>query len=114
MIALDLLKKNTTSADRANNYITPIKRNIQTNVIDVLIASQEALMDKIQDLKDFSLSTDLNAGVKQLSREDCEKRFTQIINLECEYKLQEAILEIKQASFDKYFLEDNTDADLLK
>lgn len=114
MIALDLLKKNTNASDRATNYITPIIRNIRTNVIDKLISSQENILDQILDLKDFSLATDINAGVKQLTREDCEKRFIKIIDLECEYELAAAILAVKQKSFNKYFTEDETDPEMFK
>ena len=103
MKALDLLKKNTSTDDRAQNYIAPIKRNLQISILDVLIANQEKISDQILDLQDFNLATDVNAGVKQLTREECEARFKKIIDLKTEYELQDRILDIKQSLFNEYF-----------
>ena len=47
MKALALLKTNKTVAERAENYATSMKRNIQRDVIDTLLARKEKYEDDI-------------------------------------------------------------------
>lgn len=101
--ALSLLRTNKTVKERAESYFKSITRNIQKNVIDTLVQKKEALEDKIFDLENFTLDTNLNAGLRTMTKEDCEKRFIDIINAECELELVNRELAIKQGSFDKYF-----------
>jgi len=101
--ALSLLKTNKTVKERAESYFKSIQRNIQKNVIDALIQKKEALEDKIFDLENFTLDTNLNAGLRTMTKEDCEKRFVDIISSEYELELINREIEIKQATFNKYF-----------
>ena len=103
MKALELLKTNTGVAERAENYVSSVKRYIQRDVIDALTAKKEKIDDELFELKNFSLETDANKGVIEMKREDVEKRFRKIIDLEYELKLVNLELTAKQESFEKYF-----------
>lgn len=103
MKALELLKTNTGVAERADNYVSSIKRNIQRDVIDALTSKKEKIDDELFELKNFSLETDANRGVIEMKREDIEKRFRKIIDLEYELKLVSLELTAKQESFERYF-----------
>jgi len=103
MKALELLKTNTGVAERAENYVSSVKRNIQRDVIDALTAKKEKIDDELFELKNFSLETDANKGVIEMKREDVEKRFRKIIDLEYELKLVSLELTAKRESFEKYF-----------
>jgi archaellum component FlaC len=103
MKALELLKTNTGVAERAENYVSSVKRNIQRDVIDALTAKKEKIDDELFELKNFNLETDANKGVIEMKREDVEKRFRKIIDLEYELKLVSLELTAKQESFEKYF-----------
>lgn len=101
--ALDLLKSNKSVAERAENYAASVKRNIQRDVIDVLVAKKEAIEDQLFELTNFNLETDVNRGYQAMTKDSVEKRFTKIIDLEYELKLVSLELTAKQESFDKYF-----------
>ena len=47
MKALELLKSNKTVSERAENYATAVKRNIQRDVIDTLTAKKEGIEDEL-------------------------------------------------------------------
>lgn len=113
MKALKLLQTNTSTQERAENYVKSIKRNIQKKVLDPLIEKREQISDEILNLQDLSLATDINAGIKQLTQKECEERFTKIIDLKTEYELQGVILELKQKWFDHYFKETEDDENSL-
>lgn len=101
--ALAMLKTNTSVKERAENYIVSVKRNLQRDVIDTLTAKKEAMEDKLFELTDFSLETDINRGQAMMTKEMVEKRFTEVIETEYRLKLIKLELETKQATFDKYF-----------
>ena len=103
MKALELLKSNKTVAERAENYATSVKRNIQRDVIDRLVAKKEEIEDELFELTNFNLETDANRGYQAMTKEAVEQRFKKIIDLEYKLKLVELELKTKQESFDKYF-----------
>lgn len=103
MKALELLKTNKTVAERAENYVTSVKRNIQRDVIDTLTATKEAYEDELFELTNFSLETDMNMGRKEMTKNDVENRFKRIIDIEYKLKLVTLELNTKQESFNKYF-----------
>lgn len=105
MKALQILEKNQSTRERASEYLKSIKRNLQKKVIDSLEEKIEAIEDKIYGLLDMSLNTDLNKGVKTVTRDQAEARFSEVIELEYELELLNRELEIKRESFDKYFAE---------
>ena len=105
MKALELLKSNKSVAERAENYIVSAKRNIQRDVIDAIVAKKEAIEDELFELSNFNLDTNINAGLKQMTKAEVEERFKRIIDLEYKQTLLELELKTKQASFDKYFSE---------
>lgn len=106
--ALSLLKSNKTVAERASQYFKSIKRNIQRDILDELTIRIEKLNEKIFDLGNFSLDINLNQGLTQMTAEDCENRFRELISCKFEITLLEVELKAKQASFDEYFLEEET------
>jgi hypothetical protein len=101
--ALELLKTNKTVAERAENYATSMKRNIQRDVIDTLVAKKEKYEDEIFELSNFTLDTNINRGVSQMTKEDCEARFKKLIQIEFELTLLNIELKAKTESFNKYF-----------
>jgi hypothetical protein len=103
MKALELLKSNKTVAERAENYATAVKRNIQRDVIDILTAKKEAIEDELFELTNFNLETDVNKGFQSMTKESVETRFKKIIDLEYKLKLVDLELKTKQESFNKYF-----------
>lgn len=103
MKALQILEKNQSTKERASEYLKSIKRNLQKKVIDSLEEKIEAIEDKIYGLLDMSLNTDLNKGVKTVTRDQAEARFSEVIELEYELELLNRELEIKRKSFDNYF-----------
>jgi predicted nucleic acid-binding Zn-ribbon protein len=103
MKALQILEKNQSTKERATEFIKSIKRNLQKKVIDSLEERIETIEDKIYGQLDMSLNTDLNKGVKTVTRDQAEARFSEVIELEYELELLNRELEIKRESFDKYF-----------
>ena len=108
MKALELMKKFPSVEERATAYATSIKRDLYQQVIEPVIRKKERLEDEIADLKNFSLNTNLNQGVAAVTKEECLKRFKEIIQKEYELELTKKELEIKQKSFDFYFEEPKT------
>lgn len=103
MKALELLKTNKSVKERAEQYAQSMKRNIQRDVLDTLTSKKEKIEDDLFELGNFTLDTNLNAGLKQMTKESCEDRFKKIIQLEYELELLQAEIKVKQSSFDKYF-----------
>lgn len=103
MLALKLLSENQSVKERAENYAHSVKRNLQKTILDSLVEKKEKLEDELYELKNFTLDTNLNSGLRQMTKEDCEKRFIKIIENEYQLKLLEAELKIKEESFKKYF-----------
>lgn len=103
IVALEMLGKNKTVAQRAESYVGSIKRNIQRDVIDNLIARKEKLEEEKFELSDFTLDTNINSGHRRMTAEDCEKRFKRLIDVDYELALLDIEIKVKQASYDKYF-----------
>jgi len=103
MKALELLKSNKSVSERAENYAVAVKRNIQRDVIDSLVAKKESIEDELFELTNFNLETDVNRGYQAMTKESVEARFKKIIDLEYKLKLVSLELTAKQESFDKYF-----------
>jgi len=102
-LALALMEKNKSVKERAESYFESVRRNIQRDVIDALVAKKEDLKDKLFELTNFTLDTNLNAGLSRMTKDDCEKRFKQIIENEYQLELIELELSAKQDTFNKYF-----------
>lgn len=103
MKALNILSTVKSVKDRAQSYSETISRELKRTVLDPLIIKKERLEDEIASLEDFSLQTDHNKGQAQMSREDCQKRFTQIIETKWELCLVQKELEEKTKYFNEYF-----------
>ncbi len=103
MKALALLKKSKSTTERASKYASRIAQSLRVDKIIPLEEEIEKIDDKIFDLQDFSLETDLNAGMKKLTKEDCEKRFGEIIDLQVKKTVLELKLKATQEAYDELF-----------
>lgn len=103
MKALELLKTNQTVKERAEKFAASIKRDIQNEVIDSLIKKQEKMVDQLFELQNFTLGTDLNHGIKQMTQEECKERFKKIIDLEYSLVALGLEIKVKTDSFNTYF-----------
>jgi hypothetical protein len=103
-MALQLMEKNRSVKDRASAYFESVRRDIQRDVIDTLVAKKEKLEDELFELTNFVLDTNINAGLRTMTKEECKSRFEKIINTEFELEILSLELSSKKASFDKYFV----------
>ena len=103
MEAINIMKKTSSIETRAEQFGATIKRNLQKSFIDPLVDNIEKMEDQIQTLLDFNLDTDLNKGVKPVTRVEAQDRFNEVLNLRYELDLLQAELKAKKAGFDKYF-----------
>lgn len=102
-IALQMMQKAKSVKERASAYFDSIKRNLQRDIIDKLVDKKDKIEDELFELKNMNLETDLNRGLRPLTKEDLQERFSKIINLEYELKLLTLEIETKTASFQSYF-----------
>lgn len=105
MKAQTLLAKSQTVAQRAESFVTTIKRNIQKDVLDVLTSKREKLEDELFELQDFTLETNLNSGKAAMARESVQKSFERMIEIEYEKELLDAEIASKTKAFNLYFEE---------
>ena len=101
--AFEMLSSVKSVGERAEKYTDRIYKSISLEVLETLREKIEKADDEIFELSSFNLETNLNKGMKQLSKEDCENRFKKIIDLEYHKKLLMMELEVKQGVFDKLF-----------
>jgi hypothetical protein len=101
--ALSLLKSNKSVKERAENYLTFIKRELQREILDQLIIKKEKIESELFELTNFTLDTNINSGLSRMTNEDCKDRFKRIIGAEYELTLIDLELKAKQNTFDKYF-----------
>jgi len=101
--ALEMVKSNKAVSERAENYVTAAKRNIQRDVIDVIVSKIETMEDELFELTNFDLETDMNQGRVQMTKDAVEARFKKIIDNEFKLKLVRLELTSKEESFSKYF-----------
>lgn len=106
MKALTILKKYPSIEERANTIIVSLKRDVQMSVLYPVQNKVDRLEDEIAELKNFSLKTNHNEGQVSISKEECKKRFEQIIQKSYELEIAKKELEIKTKTFDEYFTED--------
>ena len=106
MKALQILQSGKSVSERADVYSKAIKRDIQYNIIDQLARKKEKLVEEKFDAENFNLATDLNKGMKQMTQEDCYKRFERLITIDYEITLLDAEIKAKQNSFISYFGEE--------
>lgn len=99
------MRTSQTVEARASEYFSSIKRNIQINVLDALTSKIEALNDRKFELSDFTLKADVNTMMIPLTRQECEARFVQLIDIDFKKELLEVELKAKQKAFDSYFSE---------
>ena len=82
-LALNLLNNTTSTSEIANNYYQSVKYKVDKTLEELI--NQERIIDsRIFDLTNFSLETNLNAGIKVITREETETRFEAVLSLEYE------------------------------
>ena len=101
--ALDLLKQAKSVEQRADKYSVRIKTSLEIEMIQPLKEKIEKIEDKIFDLENFSLDTNLNKGQKLMTKEDYEDRFREIINLSYEKEMVSLELKAKEKAFNNLF-----------
>lgn len=101
--AVILLGTSASVKQRSQEYAVSISRNLKRTIIDGLQAKIDDINDKMFELQDFTLETNLNSGKSALTREQCERRFESIINFEYEKELLTRELRIKSESYDGLF-----------
>lgn len=101
--AIQILKNVSSVKERAEKYNQFIGRNLERSIIEKLEREIEALEDKVESRKDFSLNTDINAGVSAISKEEALKRFNEIIDIEFLIEKKKLELGVKVDIFNKYF-----------
>lgn len=101
--AFTLLSARKSTESRAAQYAERVADSILLTKINHLKEAIGKIDDKIFDLENFSLETDINAGFKQISKEDIENRFSQLIDLHYEKDLIQAELDSKAKAFELYF-----------
>lgn len=95
MKAVTMLLTNKTLQDRAEVFAKSIKRNLQKKVIDVLVDKKEKLEEQIYEAENFA--------IEKSTKEECEKKFENLIEWQCQLLIVTKELEVKQNMFDKYF-----------
>lgn len=109
--ALEIMRKAQSVEARADKFSVTIARNIQKDVIDVLITQKEKLEDEIDSILDFSLETNINRGLKQITREEAEQRFKLAIEKGYELRLVKMELKVKTKLFNKYFKDEEVSSE---
>ncbi len=104
--AFQILEKSKSKGERVESFYDSTKRNLLRSVIDSKINEIEKLKDRIFELSDFSLETNLNSGLSALSREETERRFKEIMALEYQLELLNLELKAKYSIYVKYFGDD--------
>lgn len=104
--ALEIMRKAQSVEKRAGKFAVTIARNLQKEMIDTLVDQKEKLEDEIESVLDFSLVTDLNHGLKTITREEAERRFKTAMEKGYQLKLLKVELKVKRKLFKKYFDDD--------
>ena len=103
---LALLQTAPSVEAKAVSYEKRIRENLEKVMIEPLQKAISNLETKIEDQLDFSLDTDLNKGINQISRPECEERIKTAIKLKRDKKLLELDLKLTQESFDELFADE--------
>jgi TolA-binding protein len=103
MKAITLLKTNKSVSERAERFAEGIRKELEYDMILSLEKKLDSMDDKIFELEDFSLNTDLNKGMRRMTQEECKGRFKDIINLNYEKKLLQLELNAKREAFEALF-----------
>ena len=101
--AESLLLSGQKVSERASKYAERVAKSLELKLITSLEEEIEEKNDKILDLENFSLETDLNKGIKPLTKEEVEANFKTIIELTFERDLLEAKLNSYKKAYDYYF-----------
>jgi hypothetical protein len=103
MKALTLLKKGKTTSERAERYAKTVKEDLFEEAIKPLERRILEIEDKIFELEDFNLETNLNAGMRRMDGEEVKRRFKSMIDLNYEKRLVELELATKKAVYNSLF-----------
>lgn len=104
--ALTLLSTVKTGKEKAEQYFPRIKNSLWIKLINFK-ESIDSIKDQISDLENFSLDTNINKGIVAMDKDECEKRFSSILDKKFELSLLEAEYKAKKETFEEYFGESN-------
>jgi hypothetical protein len=97
-------------ATLSERFFGSISKELQREILDELDSKKTKLENEIFDLLNLNLATNLNLGQTQMTQEEVKRRFATAIELEYGLALLEAEIEVKTASYNKYFVVDVEDA----
>lgn len=101
--ALSLMESAKSTKDRADKYTDRIARRLQNEELEVIQNKIEALEDKIFDLENINLTTNLNRGQSELTQEEVYRRFKEILDVSYQKDLLTAEYNSKVRAFNTYF-----------
>ena len=101
--ALNLLQRSKRTAEKAESYISRIARDMKRSKIEDLEDQISKIKDKIFDLENFNLSTNVNKGEVAATREQVLSNFNQIFELQMEMKIMEEQLALNEEIYKDYF-----------
>lgn len=101
--ALELLSKGVSTKDRASKYVERVSKSIELSLINKMEEDINKMEDEVFELKNFDLETDVNSGKKEMTKEEVEKRFLRIIQIEVDMKLRRMELEATKEAYNNLF-----------
>lgn len=102
-LAYKHLATSTSVETKAADYVKSIKQSIKVKLLQPLKQRIADLKFKVKELEEMSLEHDANKGLIALSKDDCEKRFLEIIELNAQIKLLELEYKNKKNTYKHYF-----------
>lgn len=102
--AYKLLLSSKTAKTKAERFVPRIKESLDLELLRPLKEEIAKYKDKVFDLEDFTLDTNLNKGNKAMTKEECEERFKEIIILKHKIVVKELELKAKESAFNDLFL----------
>ena len=101
--ALNLLQRSKRTSEKAESYISRIARDMKRSKIEDIEDAISKIRDRIFDLENFNLSTNVNKGEVAATREQVLSNFDQIFELQMEMKIMEEHLNLNKEIYAEYF-----------
>ena len=104
MKALQMLKNGKSTKERAERYVKTSKEDIFEEVLKPLEREILAIDDKLFELEDFDIETNLNQGKVRMDSNQVKARFKEMINLKYKKQMLELELKVKTSCYEELFL----------
>lgn len=102
-VAYNVMSKSKTHKERAEKYAERIGKNLKSDILEPIERKIEDIEDKIFGLKDISLKTNINEGIRQVSQEQVQSNLAKVIELEYEKDLLIAEYNSKASAYNALF-----------